>query len=130
VERLIDSYLDFCMAHPEVQALWMHRRLADAADVTHLEELYVRPTHDLLHRVLGDLVAEDVNVEYAVWTIVWSVHGFVNGDLRTDAEDGTADPGDVAAFRAYLHLVAHRLLRQHGGRTLRPPPPLGSHWRT
>src|SRR3954452_2078210 len=30
VIHLIDVYLDFCVAHPEVPALWMHRWMSDA----------------------------------------------------------------------------------------------------
>src|ERR1041384_5692348 len=40
IHRLMDDYLDFCVDNPEIPALWMHRWLSDASDITELEREY------------------------------------------------------------------------------------------
>jgi len=112
VPRLIDVYLDFCVDHPEVPALWMHRWMSDASDLVQLEELYVQPLHDELGAAIANQVAPDVDVGYAVWTIIWCVHGFLRGGVlpQPGPRGGGPTSRDVAAFRAHLHLVAARLM--------------------
>jgi AcrR family transcriptional regulator len=110
--HLIDVYLDFCVAHPEVPALWMHRWMSDASDLEHLERLYVQPLHDRIGEAIGDQLAADVDVGYAVWTIIWCVHGFLRGGVLTQLGPRGEGPTiqDLAAFRDHLHLLAHRFM--------------------
>jgi AcrR family transcriptional regulator len=102
--RLVDGYVDFCLEHPEVPALWMHRWLSDAADVAHLEEQYVRPLMALVTGVARRIVGDDVDVDYVVWTVVWCTHGFgCGGVLDADGKrGGLDDPRAVARFRAHM----------------------------
>ncbi|TDB79921.1 TetR/AcrR family transcriptional regulator [Actinomadura sp. KC216] len=106
---LADRYIDFCVDHPEIPALWMHRWLSDASDVAHLEEQYVRPLTDMVASVAGEVVPDDVDIEYVVWTVVWCTHGFFSGGVL-DADGrrhGRDDPRELARFRAHIRrLVA------------------------
>jgi AcrR family transcriptional regulator len=112
VIHLIDVYLDFCVDHPEVPALWMHRWMSDASDLDHLEQLYVLPLHDRIGQAIGDQLAADVDVGYAVWTIIWCVHGFLRGGVLTQLgpRGKGPSPKDLAEFREHLHLLATRLM--------------------
>jgi hypothetical protein len=101
---LVDGYIDFCIERPEVPALWMHRWLSDAADIAHLEEQYVRPLVEVVTGLARKIVADDVDVEFIIWTIVWCTHGFGCGGLL-DADGnrlGLDDPAAVARFRAQM----------------------------
>ena len=106
---LVDRYIDFCAATPEVPALWMHRWLSDAADVAHLEEHYVRPLLEMVAAAARKVVSDDVDVEYVIWTVVWCSHGFGSGGVL-DAQGvrhGMDDPAELARFRAHMRrLVA------------------------
>ncbi|MEU6998231.1 TetR/AcrR family transcriptional regulator [Nonomuraea sp. NPDC046570] len=117
IHRLVDRYLDFCVDNPEIPALWMHRWLSDAADVTELEREYVKP---LVSAVTGSLrpaaavgvIAADVDVEYAVWSVIWCVHGFARGGVLDEEgrRRGAGDRTAVRRFRAHLHRSLHRAL--------------------
>ncbi|PZG08574.1 TetR/AcrR family transcriptional regulator [Nonomuraea aridisoli] len=43
VHRLLDAYVDVCVEHPEVPALWMHRWPADAGDIRDVESRHMQP---------------------------------------------------------------------------------------
>ncbi|NKZ06991.1 TetR/AcrR family transcriptional regulator [Actinomadura latina] len=106
---LADAYVDFCMRRPEIPALWMHRWLSDAADIAHLEAQYVQPLVQMVVDIARKLVPDHVDVDYVVWTIVWSTHGFgAGGVLDTDGRRrGLDDPQAVARFRRHMrHTVA------------------------
>lgn len=117
IHRMADDYLDFCVDTPEVPALWMHRWLSDASDITELERQYVKPlltavTTALRPAVEAGLISREVDLEYTVWTVIWSVHGFAKGGVL-DGEGRRKAGGDRAAlrrFRAHLHLSLHRTL--------------------
>ncbi|QFG24159.1 TetR/AcrR family transcriptional regulator [Actinomadura sp. WMMB 499] len=114
---LVDRYVDFCAANPAVPALWMHRWLSDAADVAHLESLYVRPLMDLVVDAVRELAGDGVDVEYAVWTVIWATHGFARGGVL-DADGrrrGMDDPRELARFRAHLHRLVTAALDLPGG---------------
>ncbi|MEV5888437.1 TetR/AcrR family transcriptional regulator [Nonomuraea fuscirosea] len=117
IHGLTDDYLDFCVDNPEVPALWMHRWLSDASDITELERQYVQPllatvTGALRPAVEAGLISGEVDLEYTVWTVIWSVHGFAKGGVL-DAEGRRRGSGDRAAlrrFRSHLHTSLHRTL--------------------
>ncbi|MEU4326827.1 TetR/AcrR family transcriptional regulator [Nonomuraea dietziae] len=106
VHQLADRYLDFCVDNPEVPALWMHRWLSDAGDITDLERRYVSPLVSLVKDIGGG------DNEMVVWSVVWCVHGFAKGGIL-DQDGRRRSAGDRAAlrrFRAHLHLMLHRTL--------------------
>ncbi|WP_336207364.1 TetR/AcrR family transcriptional regulator [Nonomuraea sp. LPB2021202275-12-8] len=117
IHQLIDAYLDFCVERPEVPALWMHRWLSDAGDVNELERRYVRPlvtavTAALRPSAEAGVIDRGIDLEYALWSVIWCVHGFAKGGVL-DADGRRRAAGDRAAlgrFRAHLHLSLHRTL--------------------
>ncbi|WP_018653115.1 TetR/AcrR family transcriptional regulator [Actinomadura flavalba] len=110
VRALLDAYIDFCVEHPEVPALWVHRWQSDAADIADLERRYARPLIDRAAAAVR-AVAPDADAEYAVMTVVWSTHGFCAGGVPgAGGRRGPGSPGEVRRFRAHLHRVIARLL--------------------
>ncbi|MEU8383416.1 TetR/AcrR family transcriptional regulator [Streptosporangium sp. NPDC048865] len=126
IHRIVDHYLDLCLAHPEFPSLWMHRWLSDAGDITELERTYIQP---LLTRIFGMIVPAtaaghmdaDADMRYAFWSVVWCVHGFCRtGVLDEEGNRQTVDdPAVVRRFRVYLHQMVHRVAALPGS----PPAP-------
>ncbi len=113
VHLLANRYLDFCVEHPEVPELWIHRWLSDAADVNGLEALYLKPTLDRLTDALRGIIDTDVDLEEALWTIIWCVRGFVVGGVLTSSGQ-RAGPGNIyylRRFRAHLHVLVDRMFK-------------------
>ncbi|MFD1934481.1 MULTISPECIES: TetR/AcrR family transcriptional regulator [Nonomuraea] len=110
VHLIADRYLDFYVDNPEVSALWLHRWLLDASDVTELEREYIRPLLTLVGEATG------ADSEMAMWTVVWCVNGFVRGGILDDkgVRRGADDRAALRRFRAYLHEVLHRALNLPG----------------
>lgn len=110
---LTDAYLDFFATHPDFMALWIHRWLGDAADVSGLEHIYVQPLADLIASATRDLMPDDVDVEHLMWTVVWCVYGFLSGSMQYTAPHGyervSIDPETLAGFRTYLHTLMRRM---------------------
>ncbi|MFA1539919.1 TetR/AcrR family transcriptional regulator [Actinomadura monticuli] len=102
---LVDAYVDFCVSHPEIPALWMHRWLSDATDVVHLEEQYVRPLMEMVNEAARKAVPDEgIDIEYVIWTVVWSTHGFCCGGVL-DADGhrkGRSDQESVGRFRRHM----------------------------
>ncbi len=118
--ELADAYFDFYRDHPHVLALWMHRWMGDAIDVEGLEKLYSRPLANVVADTVREMIPGDVDTDYLLWTIVWSVYGFLTGGLQHTSPRARLarvhHPGrgrdDVAAhlrFRAHLHTLIRRM---------------------
>ncbi|MEU8347418.1 transcriptional regulator, TetR family [Actinomadura meyerae] len=101
---LVDAYVGFCLARPEIPALWMHRWLSDASDVVHLEEQYVRPLMQMVTEAVRKVVPDDIDVDYVVWTVVWCTHGFGRGGVLDPGghRHGADDPQAVDRFRRHM----------------------------
>jgi AcrR family transcriptional regulator len=117
MSRLLDAYLDFYADSPQIVELWLHRRMGDAADITGLDDVYVRPPFLAIAEALRREAPGDVDVDYVIWTIVWLVSGFLSTGIMHSAPGGhphgtdlhlTAE--DLEDFRGYLHEVVRRLL--------------------
>ena len=99
---LADGYLDFCLAHPDVTALWMRRWMEDAEQFPGLEEEYSRPLIEQVRDVVSaalPAVTKD-QAELAVWTVLWTTQGFCRSMISDQ----------VPRFRAYLHDLVLREL--------------------
>ena len=110
VHRFLDRYLDFFVAHPQSAALWMQRRLHDAADIQ-LEAVYTVPQMTLVARLGDGVFAPDVDVELMLLTIVWSVHVFVQSGVP-DAHGRWITASDdqmLSRFRAHQHRLVECL---------------------
>ena len=99
---LADGYLDFCVANPDVTALWMRRWMEDAEQFPGLEEEYSRPLIEQVRDVVSEAlptVTKD-RAELAIWTVLWTTQGFCRSMIRDQ----------VPRFRAYLHDLVLREL--------------------
>jgi AcrR family transcriptional regulator len=113
IHRLVDHLLDFSVNHPEISELWIHRWLGDAADVTEMEALYLKPILDRLTDATRSVVGTDVDLRVAWWAVIWSVRGFVVGGML-DKEGRTVRPSDpvlLRQFRPHLHQLVDRVLK-------------------
>jgi AcrR family transcriptional regulator len=108
LHRLVDRYLDFCVAHPEVAALWLRRWLSEAEDIASLEADLVRPLTNRIVELVRRVAAPEVDAEYALWSVIWCVHGFVRGGVL-DGEGRRRRGDDPAALRRF-RLTLHRLV--------------------
>jgi AcrR family transcriptional regulator len=115
MERILDAYLDFYAARPDLLGLWLHRRTGDAADTLDLDERQARPKLAWFADAIKDHVPDPESLDYALWTFPWVVsgflgHGMVHADGRRQRRFGQPVSGpELEAFRAYLHTLAHRL---------------------
>jgi AcrR family transcriptional regulator len=109
--RLAVHYLDYCVAHPELPALWMHRALSDASDLVELEDLYAAPLLQMVTDAVREAVGDDVDADMLVWSVIWCVHSFSRaGLLCADGERlHPQDPRALARFRSYVRLVLANL---------------------
>ncbi|GAB2955324.1 TetR/AcrR family transcriptional regulator [Nonomuraea fastidiosa] len=114
LRALIDAYIDGCVNHPEVAALWAHRWLSDASDVVDLELKGAQPLTqhivDSIATVAGPAGADALHTTY---TMIWCIHGFaLSGVLDgTGTRRGVEDHEQLRRFRAHLHQLLQRGLR-------------------
>jgi AcrR family transcriptional regulator len=113
IHLLVDHLLDFSVNHPEISELWIHRWLGDAADVTGLEALYLKPILDRLTDATRSAVGTDVDLRIAWWAVIWSVRGFVVGGLLNKQGQPVrpSDPVLLRQFRPHLHQLVDRVLK-------------------
>ncbi len=106
---LIDSYLDYSVAHPQLRALWVHRWLRDAADVQNVEDLY-RPMIASLVEMFKDSVRDGYDLELGLWNVIWNVNGFIHVGIVDDkGRQRFADhPPTLRRFRRFMHDVIER----------------------
>lgn len=113
----VDSYLSFCLSHPEVGALWIRRWLSEGADVTEIETEFAGP---LMAEVAAAVravldragIGAGVDVEMLTFTIVWTAHSFGQAGI-VDPSGRRLGPHDVAVldrFRRNLHAVVTGVL--------------------
>jgi AcrR family transcriptional regulator len=107
---VLDQYLAFCVANPEVPMLWMRRWLDEDGDLPDAETAYALPAYRQVEAAVGDQ-AESPHL--VVRTLVWSIYGFCTGGVfdRDDRRTGPRDPAAVDAFRLHLHRMAEAMLK-------------------
>ncbi|MTB88620.1 TetR/AcrR family transcriptional regulator [Aeromicrobium senzhongii] len=110
LHAFIDAYLSFCVAHPDVPALWMRRWLAEGEMLSELESEFTGP---LVERVAGRVrallesahVTTNADLDLLVYTIVWTTHAFSRAGV-VDPTGTRAQPTDhptFERFRRHLH---------------------------
>ncbi|MEU0481174.1 TetR/AcrR family transcriptional regulator [Streptosporangium sp. NPDC006013] len=120
VYRLATRFLEFFLANPQVPSLWAHRWLGDAADIPELEATYKDPVIHLVCDALrpaaeAGLIDDRVNLEQTVQTLIWSVYGFMHGEINTDGHgSASTDPQARQAFLAHLQQLVDRMLTPRG----------------
>ncbi|MEU7832788.1 MULTISPECIES: TetR/AcrR family transcriptional regulator [unclassified Nonomuraea] len=113
LHRFIDGYIDLCVEHPEVPALWMHRWLSDASDIEELESLSAQPLAQYAVDSITALAAPvHADAQFTMYTMVWCIQGFsVSGILDTTGQRRHPDdPDALRRFRAHMHQLLDRLL--------------------
>jgi AcrR family transcriptional regulator len=113
VAQLMDVYVDYGMEHPEVPKLLIHRWMSDASDVTGLDEEIIGPMTQETVDLLRSALEPDVDAEAALWTLVWTVHGYLQaGYMDTSGNRRPpSDPEALRRFRQHLHWLIQRLAR-------------------
>lgn len=110
LHAMLDGYLDFALAHPELPTLWLHRWTGDAADVQDVESgLYGSLMTELIDMFRG-AVREDYDLELGIWNIIWLVNAFLHrGITDTEGHRHTADHAPtLRRFRNFMHDVLER----------------------
>lgn len=110
-QTLVRRYLDFCLDHPEIPALWMRRWLCDAASIVEPEAEYAWPLAGLVREALEKRQKElphGFDVEMALWTVTWSIHGFCLGGVVE--ADGKRHREDEERYRKHLDSLVAKLL--------------------
>ncbi|WP_204059651.1 TetR/AcrR family transcriptional regulator [Microbispora corallina] len=109
---VVDRFLDFYTDHPEVPELWIHRWLSDAADITGLEGLYLKPLRDSVKQAFRRAAGPGADVDMTLETIIWCVRGFVVGGMVSASGEvhGPANVEYLRRFRTYLHQLVTRSL--------------------
>ncbi|AQZ60711.1 Homeodomain-like [[Actinomadura] parvosata subsp. kistnae] len=107
----IDGYLDLCVAHPEMPALWMHRWLSDASDIVSLEAENAQPLTQYVVEGVDTLAAPaGADPLHTTYTLIWCTHAFVvSGVLDgSGVRRGIDDQRQLRRFRAHLHQLLGR----------------------
>ncbi|TNY35500.1 TetR/AcrR family transcriptional regulator [Thermomonospora catenispora] len=116
LHRMADRYLDFYAAHPDYLALWEHRSVSDASDITDVEDRYMRPLLRLVARRIRADAPEDIGAYAIVGVILWIINGFLSTGVLAPRQGmkRADDPETLEYFRTVMHTVIDRLLA--------PPP--------
>ncbi|WP_170201552.1 TetR/AcrR family transcriptional regulator [Actinocorallia herbida] len=103
--HLVDEVLEYALDNPDATALWMQRTMSDAADITEIEKMYFSPNFQNGRRLVARVIREDIDAEFALWTIMWCVRAFVRGGILDEQGQrvGKDDPRTMIRFRTYLH---------------------------
>lgn len=112
VKRIADAFLDFSLDNPHVGALWLHRSLDDAADISDLESRYRAGVYERIVDGLRGVVNPDLDLQMAIMTVEWCVYGFIRGGIL-DKQGHRGNPYDKAVlkrFRKYLHYLVDAML--------------------
>lgn len=110
--QIAEAYLDFYVENPGLLALWTHRWVSDAAEITDVEDRYLRPLMQLAARKIAPVVPQDLGPYAFLGVVLWCINGFLgtgllapgHGMVRVD------DPQAVKYFRTVLHTVIDRML--------------------
>ena len=106
----VDAYLDFCLRHPEVPALWMRRWLDEGEDLGDIEREFAGPLVGQVSTQVRAVLARasldrEIDVEMLVYSIVWTTHSFSRAGF-VDATGARQDPSRRAMrerFARHLH---------------------------
>lgn len=115
MHRFVDVYLDFYAENPRHLAMWTHRWVSDAADVTEIEDLYLRPLLRMVSSRIRDVVPEDIGPYGLLGVVLWSVSGFLRAGILAPGGHGMIgadDPEAMKYFRSIVHITIDRMLEQ------------------
>lgn len=102
--RLINLYVDHCLEHPEMARLWIHRWMSDASDIVGLEEQTSALNMRQALEVIRPAVRPDVDPEAALWTLVWTINGYLQSGFLDTSGRATAPGASDTLIRFRRHL--------------------------
>lgn len=108
---LTDHAVGFYVEHLEELAVWRHRAMSDAADMTDLEELYREPIRRKAAQLLGGGPAKDLEFHLLFSVFGWRLVGFATRGIP-QSDGSTLEPEDPRAqalFREYMAELLERL---------------------
>ncbi|MCF6466829.1 hypothetical protein FAF44_00140 [Nonomuraea sp. MG754425] len=81
-----------------------------------MEARFLKPVLDRVTDELQDLVAPNVALDGALWSLIWCIRGFVvGGVLAPDGQiRGPRNAGALRQFRTHLHLLVDRMFVPSG----------------
>lgn len=113
----VDSYLSFCLDHPEVPALWMRRWLAEGGELAEIETEFAGPLVAEVAAAVRTVLdraglGAGADVELLVFTIVWTAHSFGQAGVldASGHRRGAHDLPTLDRFRRHLHAVVTGVL--------------------
>ncbi|WP_460303627.1 TetR/AcrR family transcriptional regulator [Actinocorallia aurea] len=105
LHALADVYLDYCIAHPVGVALWMQRRMHDAADARGVDEELV-PLVEEIGRMSASALRPGLDPVLTAWLMTTYIQTFVHsGFPDATGRSGRDDPAATHRFRAHLHAL-------------------------
>ncbi|MCD0451781.1 TetR/AcrR family transcriptional regulator; helix-turn-helix transcriptional regulator [Actinocorallia sp. API 0066] len=105
-------FIEFELAHPRELAIWQHRGLGDAADLTDVEERFWNPIYQRISGILGPEVMWHPAYQLFVNLKTWAVYGFLFGGVITPTGDrlGPTDPEGRRLFRDHMYRLCDIVL--------------------
>jgi AcrR family transcriptional regulator len=114
LERRVNAYMDFHMAHPEYLRLWVHRWTGDAADISDLEAQYLYPRVSAFVALLHEATGNEVDIDMTVWALSWLIAGFLSQRVPLDTAERGERRGpsqqELERFRAFIHTFLEQML--------------------
>ncbi|MEU2508385.1 TetR/AcrR family transcriptional regulator [Streptomyces sp. NPDC007863] len=113
----VDSYLSFCLDHPEVPALWTRRWLAEGGELAEIETEFAGPLVAEVAAAVRTVLdraglGAGADVELLVFTVVWTAHSFGQAGVldASGRRRGAHDLPTLDRFRRHLHAVVTGVL--------------------
>jgi AcrR family transcriptional regulator len=105
IDLLIDHYFEYGLEHPGFSGIWMHRRLADAVDLTEEVQLnYRTPVVAEIREIIIRAFKPGVDSEFAMWMFIWSIDCFLSGGMIS-ASGERYSPGSLKIRRRFLENI-------------------------
>lgn len=125
---LVDAYLDFLAAVPEVAYLWTRRSLelpaeADRLQLTYGLQIYGELQGQLVQAAAAGTVAR-TDFHLLLRSFIWMSYGYFTGGLLEQGS-GARDPRQpdlLARFRAHVHDTLQRTLELPGAESTETDP--------
>ncbi|MCD0449631.1 TetR/AcrR family transcriptional regulator [Actinocorallia sp. API 0066] len=109
MHRFVDVYLAHLKARPERAALWLQRRLHDAADIREVERTYLSPQVERAVKAAENLFRPGIDPELALWTVAWTAQAYTLASVPGEPADAEETHERILA---HLHRFADLLMER------------------
>ncbi|SFO55072.1 TetR/AcrR family transcriptional regulator [Actinomadura madurae] len=109
--RVGDLYLDYCLEHPEISRILIHRWMSDASDFTDVEHDIVVPLIEKSIDLVRGAAEPGVDAEAATWTFLWMIHGYLQSGYldRNGRKIPPTNPKALGRFRDHMHWLTRKI---------------------